>query len=742
MAERDHNTDREGADAETVSSELTESAEARKERALPLLAIVGGVALFLAIQYGLALTKLGSSTGGMKNKFSALAREEYIWFLVRQNLWILITYVLLGLAAVFLIRPVVAITPARRRISCAALAFACTAALHGLFTLRLMMTRPYFIDPAEFGKWYYQWIEWIPEPAKPTLFLILFTLIPAGLALWALGRDWMRLGKTGRVVMGAVLILLLGAFLWKPWETDYGKAEVSDASLPNILIIGSDSLRADRLGCAGHHPEGFGKLATPGVSPNIDALAERSARFERCYTTIASTIESGVQLMASQYPHTHGMRQMYPDRENVRQTNSTVRPLAGVLRALGYETAAIGDWCAGYYEITPLGFEEVSVSSFDNFKIYMSQAVVMAHFVVPLYFDNDLGYRLFPQLQSFAQFVTPEVVTKRVERRLAGAAQSKRPFFWHVFYSCNHLPYRSKEPYSSMFTEPDYRGPNQNGVDFDIDSFIGGTDVESKWQALPESEVAQIRGLYDGCTRQFDDCVGRILRALKQHGLEDNTIVVVTSDHGDDLYEPGVTLGHGLTFNGGLHSFHVPMIVHVPGEKPAVFEEQIRLLDIAPTIADLAGAPVPDQWEGRSLADWLKGSQPEGDRAFYGETGFPFIQFRVEGVERPQLPPMDEMTMIDDSFNYQFVLKPEFREPLVAAKQRCLQTRDWKLVCTPNEDGDRHFGLFHLTNDPNGQRNVADSRPEVLQPMRKALELWMDEKRETPIPGIFPSGEP
>ena len=500
-------------------------------------------------------------------------------------------------------------------------------------------------------------------------------------------------------------------------------------------------MRGDRLGCAGYRPQRSDGPAAAGVSPTIDKLADQSIRFENCYTAIASTIESGIQLMASQYPHSNGIRQMYPDRETVETTNRTTTPIASLLREKGYDCAAIGDWCAGYYEVVPLGFEHVSVSSFDNFKIYMSQAVVMAHFVVPLYFDNALGYRVFPQLKSFAQFVTPEIVTKRVEQRLESMASHGKPFFWHVFFSCNHLPYRSTEPYVSMFADPTYRGPNRNGVDFDIDEFIGGTDLESKWKALPPAEINQIRALHDGCTRQFDDCVAQILAALKRHKLDGETIVIITADHGDDLYEPGVTLGHGLTFNGANHANRVPMIVHIPGAEPRVINETVRLIDVAPTIAELAGiTPSPD-WEGQSFASWLRGALPL-NRPFYGETGFPFIQFSVPGVTRPKLPPMDEMTMIDKDFNYQFVLKSEYVEPLVKAKQRCLRTAKWKLVCTPTAEGGRHFGLFHIPTDPHGEIDLAATRPEVLAPMRRALECWVDEHRETPIRDIFPDGEP
>jgi arylsulfatase A-like enzyme len=718
------------------------SSRTRTDSSISLPAIIGGAAVFFAAQYGIALWNLNHSTGIMRNKFSDLAREEYLGFLIRQNLAILPAYALLCVAAVFLCRPLIAALPFRKKWAHASLAFAITAALHYVFTLRLMMSRPYFVNVEDFGHWYFIWVSWIPEAAKPTFFFLVCTLLPLSLTAWALARDFKRSRRTGRILITTVVIATLTIFAWKPWHNTSFHPHSAQTETPNILIIGSDSLRGDRLGCTGYRPDRTDGPAAAGVSPHIDALAARSTLFERCYTAIASTIESGVQLMASQYPHTHGIRQMYPDKATVESTNARVESLAALLQKRGYDTAAIGDWCAGYYEVTPLGFEDISVSTFDNFKIYMSQAVIMAHFVIPLYFDNELGYRLFPQLQSFAQFVTPEVVTTRVEDRLGKAARAGRPFFWHVFYSCNHLPYRSKEPYTSMFTDPSYQGPNRSGVDFDIDSFIGGTDLESKWNALPEKEVRQIRALYDGCTRQFDDCVGRILASLKKNGLDQNTIVIITGDHGDDLYEPGVTLGHGLTFNGALHANHVPMIIHVPGADARVIPETVRLIDVAPTLADLAGAPHPTSWEGRSFAPWLRGEGTPEHRPFYGETGFPFIQFRVPGVERPKLPPMDEMVMIDQDYNYQFVLKPEYQEPLVAAKQRCLRTRDWKLVCTPTAEGSRHFGLFHLATDPHGETDLAASRPEVLTPLRAALESWMDKHIETPIRDIFPRGEP
>ena len=218
--------------------------------------------------------------------------------------------------------------------------------------------------------------------------------------------------------------------------------------------------------------------------------------------------------------------------------------------------------------------------------------------------------------------------------------------------------------------------------------------------------------------------------------------MIITSDHGDDLYEPGVTLGHGLTFNGGLYAFHVPLLIHAPGIEAGDQPQTVRTIDIAPTLAELAGVELPDNWEGRSLAPWLEDETQAHDLPVYLETGFPFIQFSVEGVERPKLPPMDEVTVIDEDYNYQFVVKPEFRQRIIDAKQRCLVTRNWKLVCTPTADGGRHFDLYHIAVDPDAQLEVSAQHPQVAKVMTKALERWMDQRMETPVADIFPGGEP
>ncbi|WP_411825753.1 sulfatase [Luteolibacter sp. AS25] len=716
----------------------------RISRPVGFLGVLLGVSVFCVFQYCVALLRLTDQSSGMANKFSALARDKYMDFLILENLYVLLAYLILGVCFAFVLQPFACLLCAKYRFFQGWKRFLPGVIgaflIHGYFTLRLVETRPYFLDDAKFGYWYYEILNVVPDVAKPVVFGLLFSVLPVAILGYVLVWHWRGWTGARRLIAGAAVLGLSGLIVWKAGlfgGTARGKEMADDGERMNVIVIGSDSLRGDKLGYSGYVPRRKDGLAAGGVSPVIDELAGRSIVLENCYTPIASTLESGTSMMASQYPHKHGFRHMYPNKERVLQTQAETEPIAGVLAQKGYDTAVFGDWCAGYFELMPLGFENVSVSSFDNFKIYMSQAVMMAHFVVPLYFDHPVGYAIFPQLGSFAQFVTPDVVTERVEKRLGNVSKKGKPFFWHVFYSCNHLPYRNPEPYSSMFTDPNYMGPNRNGVDFDIDSFIGGTDLENKWNVLPKKEIQQIRDLYDGCTRQFDDNVGKILAALEKNGLAENTIIVITADHGDNLYEEGVTLGHGLTFNGELHANHVPLVFHVPGMETRRVNEIVRTIDIAPTITKLLDVEQPASWQGRSVAGWIDGSEVPEDRAFYGETGFPFIQFRVNGVERPKLPPMDQMTEIVESFNYQFVLKEEFEGPLVAAKQRCLMTKDWKLICTPSADGGRHFDLFSYAGDGYEKVEPSAGNDAEFSSLRKALESWMDEGIETPAAGIF-----
>ena len=147
-------------------------------------------------------------------------------------------------------------------------------------------------------------------------------------------------------------------------------------------------------------------------TPAMARLADQGVLYQNAITPHPLCVPGRISFWTAQYPHAHGFRQMFPDKELVDRVNTDSATLAWILRQKGYDTAVLGDGCAAIYNLTPMGFEEVKVSDYDNFKIWLSQAVYMQHFVIPLFFDNEVGYRLFPELESFAFFLEPEVVTR------------------------------------------------------------------------------------------------------------------------------------------------------------------------------------------------------------------------------------------------------------------------------------------------------------------------------------------
>ncbi|RYD35672.1 MAG: hypothetical protein EOP86_07855, partial [Verrucomicrobiaceae bacterium] len=594
--------------------------------AYQLLIFAGGVAA------------LASSTGAMTNKFADIAMDRFQWYLIWNNLDVLVkAYLPLALAFAVVIHPVVKYylrnKPRVTRWAIIWRTLALSAVITSFFTLRLVHTRPWLLAGLHSDHWYFRVRDAIPVSLQSFLSILFLQAAPV-LALFSLlvyyGQAALRhylphWPQGARLATSTMSVTGLSLVAWAvpAWHYRVHEQARTDKR-PNILILASDSLRADRLSC-----NGYGKP----TSPNIDALAAKSVNFQKCFTPIASTVESLTSMMSSQYPHTHGLQHMFPNREQVTKVNEKSPALARVLRDQGYDTAVMGDWCAGVFDVMPMGFEKVQATTFDNFKVYMSQAVYLAHPVMPLYYDNPLGYFLFPKLECSAFFVTPEVVTERVVDRLAVQSRSRKPFFWTVFYSCTHIPYTTQEKFSAPFTDPNYQGPHRHQFQFNVDQWIGSVDMANKWRAMPPEDVAQINGLYDGCVRKFDDCVRQVLDQLKATGQLENTIILITGDHGDDLFEPNTTFGHGLSFNGGDQNSNIPAILYVPElkDQPATVAKVVRSIDFAPTLLDLAGMGPDPRMEGTSLMPYLKDPKADLGLTFFGETSYLFCKRYIPG---------------------------------------------------------------------------------------------------------------
>ncbi len=714
----------------------------KPRRQLPWV-ILGVLVVQLGIFFG-AVYNLQHNTGQMDNKFKDVAVEKFMGFMTWANLDLLRGYGIIALGMVLLAWPLVGWylrnkpNPTWGMILWRAMAVA--GGVWAFYILRFFYAKPFFftLDPG--FKTIYQVVAgWLPEKVQWWIFDFV-PLCVVGLLLVHYGHHIVRFfapqwpaRATRTVGTLGIASVALGAFGVMSFTKPIPKIVKRD-SRPNILILASDSLRADHLSCNGYYRP---------TTPAIDELAKHSVNFKKCFVPIASTLESMTSIMSGQFPHTHGLQHMFPNRQQVDHVQAHAPTLANQLGAAGYSTAVVGDWCAGVFDLLPHGFQERDVSTFDNFKVYMTQVVYREHPLLPVFFDNPMGYWMFPGLRSCASFVTPEVVTDRLKSRLTTEATSEKPFFITTFYSTTHIPYRVNPPYNTKFTDPNYAGDHKEAMALDVGKFISDVNVAHKWRDLPEVEVNQIVGLYDGCVAKFDDSVKTILEHLKELGLAENTIVLVTADHGDDLFEPNCTFGHGLSFNGGDQNGNVPFVLHLPDGLGAgkQVEQIVRTIDFAPTLLDLAGIKPDQRIEGVSLRPYLEAKPADLSLAVFAETSYLFCKRYIPNEEPLYMEPMDSTTFVDESFNCHFVLKDKYQEDVLKTKERCLRTQNWKLVFTPGKNKDI-WRLFDVRKDLHCEHPVNLEHPVVFQAMQDKLLKWMREKKESRITEIFPDGEP
>lgn len=372
---------------------------------------------------------------------------------------------------------------------------------------------------------------------------------------------------------------------------------------PNIVICLCDELRAFEVGCYGH----------PGIrTPNIDALAAAGVRFEIAVSNNPVCLPARSILLSGQYSRTccGGLgnnsfrttegRTLFP-LWPVPEWRQLKQPtLAHGLRQAGYRTQAIGKW---HIEAWPneLGFDH-----------YLIPAVQHAH--TAQWFCEDGGEIFSPPGYS----VDYEI--ERVQRFLAEPARQSDPFFLYYNISPPHMPladaperYRTMYSRGDVLVRPNVAEDRIRDRDNALKSYLWDYRYYREHlpytRALPAGcDLTWIHALYMGLTTWVDDTVGKLLQALQENGLAENTIVVFTSDHGDNLGS------HGRMGKSTLNeeSIRIPLCVAGPGVAQGRVSVQVAsLLDLAPTLLACAGQPSPAHMQGRNLGPALRGIAPD-----------------------------------------------------------------------------------------------------------------------------------
>jgi arylsulfatase A-like enzyme len=490
---------------------------------------------------------------------------------------------------------------------------------------------------------------------------------------------------------------------------------------PNLLLLASDSIRPDRLSCAG-----YGRDTTPA----LDRLAGQGVFFNNAYVSLARTFPSWVSLLTGQYPFHHGVTTMFP---SVGDRQKELHALPAILSAHGWTTSVVSDYAGDIFPRIELGFERVEAPGFNLTSLAQVRGLEIHTHLLP-YLVNPWGRKLMPVLKEFATLGDPRFVERDVIKELS-RLRGKDRFFLAVFMSCTHFPYSPPWPYYRTYTDNKYRGLSKYNK-------INRITVEEE---ISPADVEQINGLFDGAIRATDDSIAGILQALQSSGLAHTTIVVFLSDHGENLYESDYLMGHGDHLRGS-YSLKFPLIIFDPRRpgKGKIIPSRVRQVDLFPTLLELLGVPLPacqpelpPGFKPVSLLPMMEGTEEPSDLPVYAETGLWFVSQGPGRFQRERIiyPDVTVVCGLEEFFNQEIVRKDEWAELTELAKHRMLMDGPWKLLYLPLPAGVR-WELYHLESDPEELHDLASTRPQDLSRLQAQLFAFLSTR-----PGWTVAGE-
>ncbi len=561
-----------------------------------------------------------------------------------------------------------------------------------------------------YGLW-----EWL-NPARLRMFDICMGIVVTG---WLSAGLFSLAGESNWQSFGFVMVIIvfyavvIGFFSWRR-EPRPVQAK-GDRAAPNIILIGSDTLRADRLNGTGYPRE---------LTPTLEALSRRATRFTDCYVPCARTAPSLVSMLTGTWPHTHGVRDTFVSPD---ETRIPVAALPEILAKRGYKTAAVGDWAVSDVDKFDFGFDYTDMPTDQwNIKYLLRQGPKDIRLFLSLFTQNWFGKTFLPEVYYLGGHPLTEEEGRDTRRMIARLAQQDAPFFLMSFMATTHPPFTSKYPYYSMYADQEYRGESKFAMARLRDPF---EIIRRQGEPKTEFDLDQIINLYDGCVKNFDDELKRILDYLEASGLADNTIVGVFSDHGMEFFEHE-TWGQGNSAIGDF-SARVPLVIADPrNPQSRTIADVVRTVDLAPTLLELIDFPLPDSMEGVSLRP-LMSDEPLADElpAFY-ETGVWLTDLPGTPDGHLRYPNLPELLEVPDKERGMISLKPQYQDIIIAAKDRMVRLGEWKLTYQPLSDG-ALYQLFNIREDAACRYNVLEQNPQIASQLKSLLAQWMSDDNYT-----------
>ena len=406
---------------------------------------------------------------------------------------------------------------------------------------------------------------------------------------------------------------------------------------PNLLFITADQWRGECLSILEH----------PTVkTPNLDKLAADGVLFRNHFAQATPCGPSRACIYTGMYMQNHRSFQNGIPLD-ARHTN-----IALEMRKLGYRPTLAGytdtshdprklhpnDPLLTTYESVLPGFMDVLANSYIDAPQEWARWLEKRGRQLPRNL-TDLYYKSvddYPGVEGRGKTFAPAAHYTREESETAFLTEmamqfvrlpKSRPWFLHLSFLAPHQPYLAPEPYNRMY-HPDDVPPFHGAASLEeearqhpfLELFLGLQTTRGSYSAenypRDEQSMRQLRATYYGMMSHVDDNIGQLIRALKETGQYEDTVIIFTSDHGEQLGDHHL-LGKGTYFDD---SFRIPLMIRVPGDdaswgRGAVVDVFTESIDMMPTMLDLLGGEVPVQCDGRSLKPLLQGNNPEDWRS-------------------------------------------------------------------------------------------------------------------------------
>ena len=427
--------------------------------------------------------------------------------------------------------------------------------------------------------------------------------------------------NTSAWLIAAIIALALGSFIWEKYAEHQALAKLPSAtsSKPNVILITLDTVRAKNLSLYGYERR---------TTPQLEKLAKDSIVFDQAIATAPWTLPSHGSIFTGHYD-------LELDVTRESPLNASYMTLAEELSGRGYENAG---FVANFPYCTKAHGLNQGMIHYEDYKISPGQIILSASLGREIsnagFVRRFIGYRDALNRKG-AETLNEDFLDWMSTR------DKQRPFFVFLNYFDAHAPLLPPTPFDEQF------GPTRLDIPFEYATDDVDYLSHRDWS---ESDLKKLHNAYDSSIAYLDHQIGLLFDKLSENGSLDNTVVIITADHGELLGEHGL-IGHGD--NLYIDTLRVPLLIRFPSRIPKGMRIQkpVSLRDIPATVLDFLGEESQTTFPGQSLARYLNKTASESDS---DKPTMIFSKVRRAGWMDPWQPASkgDMQSLITEQYHY------------------------------------------------------------------------------------------